>query len=336
MTNFPPEQNNAFAWYGPEMAKQENEWLTIFSPEEIKELEAAANYLLSGTKEFASITTSDYPLPELEPKLLKLREELINGRGFVLLRGMPIEKYTEEQAGIIFYGLGTHLGNARPQNAQGHILGHVRDLGLKSTDPNVRIYQTKERQTFHTDSADVVGLLCLRAAKTGGLSLLVSSTTIFNEMLKQRPDFLSLLFEPIATDRRGEVPPGLLPFFLIPVFSYYMGYLTAIYQRQYIDSAQRFPDAPRLTQKHLEALSMFDNLANSNRLNFSMKLEPGDIQFVYNHTILHDRTAFEDWEEVDRKRHLLRLWLSIPGDRPLPSIFASRFGTVEQGKRGGV
>ena len=236
----------------------------------------------------------------------------------------------------MFCGVGSHLGLARSQNAKGHLLGHVRDVGLNSNDPNVRIYQTHERQTFHTDSCDVVGLLCLATAKFGGLSLLVSSSTIFNEMRKRRPELLALLLGPIATDRRGEVPAGMLPYYLIPVFNYYEGYLTAIYQRQYIDSAQRFPDAPRLTPAHVEALNLFDELANSPELHFSMKLERGDMQFVYNHTLLHDRTGFEDWPEPARRRHLLRLWLSVPGDRPLPKIFASKFGSVTIGDRGGI
>ena len=156
------------------------------------------------------------------------------------------------------------------------------------------------------------------------------------EMLKRQPDLLKLLMGPIATDRRGETPTGMLPYYLIPAFNYYEGYLTAIYHRQYIDSAQRFPDAPRLTPAHVEALNLFDELANSADLNLSMELKKGDMQFVYNHTLLHDRTAFEDWPDPDQKRHLLRLWLSLPGDRPLPEIFVSKFGSIEIGNRGGI
>jgi hypothetical protein len=334
----PPEQKNAAAWYGPDWVAREDEWLTFFSTDEIAELEAAAEQWDSNNKtgNIETIIVRDFNLPLLKPKLSELREELIHGRSFALLRGLPTQNYTEREAAIIFCGLGSHLGLARPQNAQGHLLGHVRDMGMTSKDLNVRIYQTKERQTFHTDSTDVVGLLCLSTAKTGGLSLLVSSNTIFNEMRKRRPDLLPLLMSSIATDRRGEIPKGMLPYYLIPVFNYYEGYLTAIYQRQYIDSAQRFPDAPRLTLQHVEALDLFDELANSPQLHFSMKLEKGDMQFVYNHTLLHDRTGFEDWPDPARKRHLLRLWLSIPGDRPLPEIFASKFGSVEIGNRGGI
>ena len=334
----PPEQNNASTWYGPYWMGRENEWIMELSPNEITELDAAGERWDSShrTGDIETIIVNDFNLPTLGPKLLELRDELIHGRGFALLRGLFTTNYTEREAAIIFCGLGSHLGLARPQNAKGHLLGHVRDMGMTSNDPNVRIYQTKERQTFHTDSTDVVGLLCLSTAKSGGLSLLVSSNTIFNEMRKLRPDLLPFLMGPIATDRRGEIPPGMLPYYLIPVFNYYEGYLTAIYQRQYIESAQRFPDAPRLTPEHIDALNLFDELANEPKLNFSMKLETGDMQFVYNHTLLHDRTGFEDWPEPDKKRHLLRLWLSIPGDRPLPDIFAEKFGSAEIGNRGGI
>lgn len=332
----PPIQTGLANWYGPDMARREKEWLWVLSTEEIGAIEAAAAPLLATNSEIGSIVAADFELPALGAKLKVLREELIKGKGFALLRGLPVETYTEREIAIIFYGIGAHLGNARSQNAQGHILGHVRNMGMDSSDPNVRIYQTKERQTFHTDSCDVVGLLCLQPAKKGGRSLLVSSDTVFNEMHKRRPDLLELLLQPIATDRRGEVPAGMLPYLLIPVFSYYDNKVTPFYQRQYIDSAQRFEEAPRLTTRHVEALDLFDELCNDPTLNFSMMLQKGDMQFVYNHAMLHDRTSFEDWEALEKRRHLLRLWLSIPGDRALPPIFATRYGSVEVGNRGGV
>jgi hypothetical protein len=269
-------------------------------------------------------------------KLEALSEQLTNGVGFALLRRIPVERYDTEVVANMFCGIGAHLGNARMQNAKGHVLGHVRDLDMRSDAPDVRIYQTNERQTFHTDSCDVVGLICLKKAKRGGESLLVSAVTIYNEMFDLRPDLVKLLFDPIATDRRGEVPDGMQPFFSIPVFSWYESNLSVMYQRQYIDSAQRFENALKLTPKHVEALDLFDQLANDPRLNLSMQLEPGDLQFVYNHGLLHDRTGFEDWPEPEDRRHLLRLWLSVPNDRPLPAVFAERFGDIEPGNRGGI
>ena len=252
------------------------------------------------------------------------------------MRGLPIKKYSQAFAATIFCGIGAHIGSARSQNADGHILGHVRDIGADANDPNSRIYQTCERQTFHTDSADVVGLLCIREAREGGKSLLVSAETIYNRMKQERPDLLEKLFDPIATDRRGEIPNGAKPYMEIPVLSWHNGYLTVFYQRQYIDSAQRFEGAMRLSPEHVEALDMFDALANNPELCFGMQLQPGDMQFVYNHSQLHDRTGFLDWPDPSQRRHLMRLWLSIEGDRPLPESFKERYGTIEVGNRGGI
>ena len=314
-----------------------DEWLMPLAPADVREIEQAVKSLIAGDADIAAISAADFPLPSLAPKLkVRVRDEVLNGRGFLLLRGLPIERWSVREAATAYFGLGAHIGSARSQNAKGHVLGHVQDLGLDAQDPNVRIYQTNARQTFHTDSCDIVALLCLKTARSGGLSALVSSTTIFNEMRRRRPDLLALLLEPIATDRRGEVPPGRKPFFEIPVFNWHAGQLSAIYQRQYIESAQRFADAPRLTPAHREALDLFDALADDPSLNMTMEFKPGDVQFVHNHTILHDRTAFVDWPEPERKRHLLRLWLAASDARELPPVYAQRYGSVTIGDRGGV
>jgi Taurine catabolism dioxygenase TauD, TfdA family len=332
----PPEQTGAAAWYGPEISRRDD-WLMPLEATDVAEVEAATKALVARNADIASIAAHDFPLPSLGPKLrARVDDEVLNGRGFLLLRGLPVERWSMTESATAFFGLGAHLGSARSQNGKGHVLGHVQDLGLDVKDPSVRIYQTHERQTYHTDSCDIVGLLCLKTAKSGGLSALVSSTTIFNEMRRQRPDLLELLFQPLATDRRGEVPEGQKPYFEIPVFNWHKGYLTAIYQRQYIDSAQRFADAPRLTSAQVEALDLFDRLANDPRLHLFMEFKPGDVQLVHNHTMLHDRTGFEDWPEPERRRHLLRLWLAATGGRPLPEIFAQRYGSVAVGDRGGI
>jgi hypothetical protein len=317
-----------------------SEWVTDLSDADVAELERALERFLDGAGDIAqrigSMSASDFPLPTLAPRLGALRAELLQGRGFALLRRLPVERYSLAESAALFMGIGAHVGHARSQNAMGHVLGHVRDLGLSSSDPNVRIYQTRERQTFHTDSCDVVGLLCLREAKKGGDSLLVSALTLFNEMRRTRPDLLARLLRPMAHDRRGEVPAGQKPYFMIPVFSWHGGELTVFYQRQYFDSAQRFEDAPRLTAEDVQALDLFDALANDPRLHLTMRLAPGDVQLVHNHVMLHDRTGFEDHDEPAQRRHLLRLWLAAPGARELPDAFAARYGTLTVGDRGGI
>ena len=331
----PPEVEDRSAWYGAELAKSD-EWIVRLEPAEIAEVERVVDALDRSRAELTRITAAKVPLPALRPRLHELLDEVLNGRGFVLIKGLPVERWSIRQAAIAFLAIGVHLGNLRMQNAGGHLLGHVRDLGRSSDDPNTRIYQTRERQTHHTDSCDVVGLMCLQTAKSGGLSSLASSTTIFNEMRRRRPDLLSVLLQPIETDRRGEVPAGSKPYFDIPIFNYHEGLVSAIYQRQYIESARRFPDVAPLTTLQIEALDLLDQLANDPTLNLTMQLQPGDIQLVHNHTILHDRTAFEDYPQPERKRHLLRLWLAPVGARRLPDVYAARFGSTTPGDRGGV
>lgn len=327
------------AWYGPEIAARGG-WIETLSAPELDELAAVAQPWLARVERDAralnELTAEDFPLPSLSRRIAGVTRELLYGRGFVLLRGLPVDRWGARLSAVAFYGLGVHIGAPRTQNAQGHLLGHVRDLGLRSDDPNVRIYQTHERQTFHTDSADIVGLLCLQTAKSGGLSALVSSITLYNEMRERRPDLARRLFAPFATDRRGEVPPGGKPYFTIPIFNWHAGALSAIYQRQYVDSAQRFPDAPRLKPADVEALDLLDALTDDPALHLTMALERGDLQFVHNHTLLHDRTAFDDHPEPARRRHLLRLWLAPKSARALPPAFAQRYGTLEPGARGGV
>ena len=333
--DLPPEQTGAAAWAGPEMATRAD-WAEVLTAVEVAEIEATALPWSVEAVDIAVMRAADFPLPRLAPRLARIRADVLTGRGFALLRGLPVQRWPLKLSAAAFYGIGMHLGAPVSQNAAGHVLGHVRDLGLRSDDPAVRIYQTAERQTFHTDSCDIVGLLCLQAAKEGGHSALVSSSTIWNELRRRRPDLARLLLDPIATDRRGEVPPGELPFFTIPVFNWFAGQLSAIYQRQYIDSAQRFADAPRLTAAHVEALDLLDALTNDPALNFLMTLQPGDIQLVHNHTLLHDRTAFVDGPDAARRRHLLRLWLAPADARPLPQVFAQRYGSVVPAARGGV
>lgn len=323
------------AWEGRAL-RNDPSWLSQWSPDEVSELLAAAEQFSTTGQDIGTLRAEDFPLPTLSARLKALAATLLKGRGFEVLRGLPTDGVDIRTLATIFCGIGAHLGRARSQNAAGHILGHVRNVGADPKDPNTRIYQTAARQTFHTDSADVVGLLCLKEAQSGGDSLLVSVQAIANRLAEDCPDLLELLFDPIATDRRGEVPPGALPYMMIPVLSWHAGELTVFYQRQYIESAQRFEDAPRLTDKHIAALDAFDAAANDPDLHLSMRLRPGDMQFVYNHGQLHDRTGFTDWPDADQRRHLLRLWLSMPGDRPLPPVFAERYGSIEIGNRGGI
>lgn len=332
----PGEIDKPAAWIGAELAADPDRWTRAWSADEIAEISEAADRFLEGGREIGRIEAEDFPLPNVGVVLDDLADQLRDGLGFALFTGLPVADFTVEKACAIFCGIGSHLGSARSQNAHGHVLGHVKDVGADPNDANTRIYQTSARQTFHTDSSDVVALLCLNEAREGGDSLLVSTLTLYNQMMRRDPELAAELFRPVATDRRGEVAAGQKPYFEIPVLNWHDGLLTGIYQRQYIESAQRFDDALRLSRRYVEALDLFDAIANDPQVHLRMRLAPGDMQFVYNHTNLHDRTGFLDWPDPARRRHLLRLWLSLPGDRPLPPVFAERYGSTAVGNRGGI
>ena len=323
------------AWYGADMAKS-GEWIYSLSLREIDEIDAALTAVKRMKLQVLDVSRADFALPTLGAALDGIHEELLRGRGFALIRGIPGERYSTADMAMIFWGVGAHLGRAVSQNAKGHVLGHVRDLGYRIDDPGVRTYQTTRRQYYHADSCDIVSLMCLQKARSGGLSTIVSSVTLYNELLARDPALTRVLFEPFCVDRRGEIPPGMKPYYTIPVFNWHEGLLSAYYVRRYIESAQRFDDVPRFAERQLAALNLMDSLADDERLHLKMEFEPGDIQLLHNHQILHDRTAFEDWPEPDRKRHLLRLWLCPPDGRPLPEVFTQRWGSVAIGDRGGI
>ncbi len=322
------------AWMGSDLAAAPECWTRRWTGDQLGELLTLARRHLDD-----DLTTLDLgsEVPEtLRTLAADIRSDLIDGLGFTLLKGYPVGELDRRLEAVGFMILGRLLGTLRSQNAAGHLLGHVKDVGGDLGDPGTRIYQTNERQSFHTDSVDCVGLLCRTTAVSGGRSQLASAETAYRIMTERRPDLAPAMFEPIATDRRGEIPEGADPWFEIPVLSWYEGRLTVLYQRTYIASASRFPDAPRPTARQLEALDVWDEIVNEPEVHLTMDLEPGDIQFVYNHALLHDRTGFVDHPDPAKRRHLLRLWVSLPGDRPLPDVFAQRYGSVVPGDRGGI
>ena len=326
------------AWRGLDMAKREGEWTYTLSETEVQELEEA---MRSTQKiEFLEINKSNFKLPSLGGALGDIKHELLEGRGFVLIRGVPVSNYTLEESARVYWGIGMHLGSPRSQNAKGHLLGHVRNLG-DHLDPfgnpaKARIYQTRDRQLFHSDSSDFVGLLCLQKSKSGGESRIASSIAIHDEMYQRDRILWEEMYKPFWRDRRGEVPPGKIDYYPMAVFHYYMGKLSTIYARDYIESCSRFDELPKLSGNQIAALNMFDDISENPDFQLNMTFEPGDIQFLHNHQILHARAGFEDWPEVERRRHLLRLWLCPENGRPLPRSMLERYLKIDIGDRGGI
>ncbi|MGP1395573.1 MAG: TauD/TfdA family dioxygenase [Inquilinaceae bacterium] len=325
------------AWTGGDLARRPGDWIIHLTPEQIAEIEQAADHALAAGRPPPSMTRDDFPLPRTAGLLASVRSELEDGRGFVLIRGLPAEGYPQPLAEAVFWGVGLHLGTAVPQSRKGDVLGHVRDLGGDIADPHVRGYETRARLLFHTDRCDCVGLMCLRGARSGGASRVVSALSVYNRLAEQRPDLLSELMRPLAADRRGEEPPGAPGWVDMPVFMIENGVFAVRYVRDFFESAQRFAEVPRLTSRQIEALDLFDATAADPDLALDMDFQPGDIQFLNSYVTLHSRTAFVDDPSPDRRRRLLRLWLAMPNSRRLPSPFLGLYDTVEAGAvRGGV
>jgi len=311
-------------WRGADLAN-DTSWIKHLSAEMIAELDSALAEVKRRGLAFPDFSADDFPIRTLKPLLLAIAEELENGRGFSLLRGLPVDRYRDEDIHLINYGIGLHMGEPVRQNARGDLLGlvmHVGDVTKKET----RVYQTNLYLPYHSDPSDVVGLLCVRKAKEGGVSSLISAGAIYNEILQHHPEYLGLYYRPmfyahLDRDLRS------------PLFSYHQGKLSCRYLRQYIELGHEQNHRP-LSQVEIEALDVFDAAMQKPELRLDMMLEPGDLQFANNYAVLHSRTAFEDHEEQDQRRKMYRLWLRMPNARVLSPEFPGRSGFSAAGAEG--
>jgi len=288
--------------------EHESSWSFELASEQVDELGRAAARAQAAGSPMEVLTPEQFPIPGLVDSIATSRRQLQTGLGVVRLRGLPVEAWGDDLSSWAYWGLGHHLGTPGAQNPAGEILGHVTDYGEEGSQPNVRRYRTAGNIDMHCDAADVVGLLCLRPAAEGGQSRIASSVTIFNELARRRPDLVTRLFEPFAVDRRDEQGPGEPPMFFIPPATY-DGSLRTFWHSEYFRSAPRHDEVPDFTARELDLLDTFDAIAAEPGVHFDMTLEPGDLQLISNHTVVHARTAYID--NPASPRHLLRLWLSL-------------------------
>lgn len=328
-----PAVDSPSVWRGTELQKRED-WIHHVTADEIAELERCADKLIADGRHVPDFGKDDFPLPGFGGVLGRIRENVVNGLGVHVLRGLPVDRWSREQCAVTYWGIGAHIGEAVTQNAYGHVLGHVKDIGVDVDDVNNRGHRSRAALSYHNDiGGEIIGLFCLNPSKSGGLSSVVSAGALYNEMLERRPDLLAELLQPMYLDRRGEVPEGWNPYYRLPVFSRHEGRLIVCFVRRFVESAQRFPELPRLTQAQWDALDMLRDLAADPAFSLDITFDPGDIQFVNNLTTMHSRTGYEDYPEPERKRHLLRLWLAVPGGWPLPQAFYDRYGASTPGGR---
>jgi NTP pyrophosphatase (non-canonical NTP hydrolase) len=322
-----------FAWKGADL-EQSTDWIRRFSAAELGEIDEALRGVQRRRLEWLDVTREDFPLPTFALALAKIAQALETGQGIVLLRGLPTT-YTTDELRLVYWGIGTHLGMAVSQGGRGELLGIVEDEGKALEKTKIRGSKTARQLPFHGDRCDVVGLLCVRKAKSGGISRIVSAAEIHNEILRRRPDLIDVFYADWYNSWQCDKQPGEARAYPKPIFGFCDGHFTGMFSPAYIKFAQDFPEVPRLTAAQIEALDLYGDLSEELALN--MAFEPGDIQLLNNHLTYHARTRYDDYEEKEKKRLLLRLWLAVPGSRPLPPGYELLFGSIEAGAtRGGV
>ena len=335
------------AWLGPDLAAA-TDWIRPVSAAAIAECDAALAGLRRRRLTWPDFGREDFPLPTFARELAGVLDELENGRGVVLLRGVPVDRYAGEELKNLSWGLGSHLGHIRCQNARGELIGEARDeiarYGEVREGPAVdavlgRSSRSKARSSgplrFHTDRCDVVSLLCVRPARAGGLSKVVSAVSVAEAIRARRPDLHALLFGDYWRSRQGEEDGGEQQVYALPVFAEHAGKFTTQYSRTFVEAAQKLPEVPRMSAAQDEALDLHAALCEE--LSFIMEFRPGDLQLLNNHVVYHARTAYEDAPGPDHDRLLLRLWLAPRNSRALPPGFEVLWGTTAAGApRGGI
>lgn len=323
MTSDPRVLEPQCEWTSTDVA-DEQIWTEELDQTELAELDAALRHALTRSRDVLELGRDDFPLPTLRHRLARIEHDLIDGRGFVRLRGVDRAAYTQEEMEVLYWGIGSHLGLPWAQNKHGHVLGDVVDQHKAVDDPTARGNELGGiALPFHCDGSDLVGLLCLENGRAGGLSAVASSVRIHNLLVREHPDLAAALYDELPYDFRGEEPPGGEPYYLVPVFTEWDGRLFVRCIPPYIWASQRHPEAPRLTSLQRTALQAVVELADDPANHVLMELRPGDMQFINNYHVLHGRTAYEDDRTTGKVRHLKRLWLETTALTSRPPHFAN-------------
>jgi hypothetical protein len=321
------------AWTAAEL-EGSTDWWHIFSEAELGEIHAALEHARAADPrlDVARLTSDEFPLPTVAGLVEAIRRQLVGGKGVMICAGFPVGRYTLPELRAIWWGLSQHIGSPVAQSWRGDVLGDVRDFGTGIEGRAGRGYTSNAELRFHSDQADVTALFVLRRAKQGGESRWASSVAVHNEIARRRPDLLEVLYEPFTVSWQANEPPGERPWYEMPVYGRANDDVACAYVGSNILWAAKNCGAPPLAPQQVEAVEYLAQVAAEPVFWVERALDVGSMSFVHNHTAFHMRTAFEDFDEPDRKRHLLRTWLSLPNSRQLPASFATLFRDI----RGGV
>ncbi len=313
------------SWLGPDHQRSD-EWILELELTHRQELLGALGAAEVAGLDFLEMTRESFPLPTTGPLLVSMLDDLLEGRGFVLLRGVPIEGLSERQIELLYWGMGLHIGVSLPQGVEGtELFAHVRDEGVDRTSNygGGLLNRHSGALPFHTDTSDIVGLLCIHPAMRGGTSTIVSAVAVHDEIIRRRPDLAAVMYEPWWFDRkRGDGPDS---FARCPIYAVNgAGRLFAFYGPDLYKYAQRGEHVPNLSDQQWEAMALIDEINGSPEYQLHMDFQPGEIQLINNYAVMHSRTAYEDHPDPALKRDLIRLWLTLDQDLDIPEEFNER------------
>jgi hypothetical protein len=324
MENVMQRVDHPSAWR-PQNLHSDRSWILELDDRDRDELRAALFQLRNSGTAPEAVSVSDFALPRVALKLRRIFEEIEHGRGIAMLRGFPVSDQSLDDISAMFLGLGSHMGTRLSQTAEGIIVGHVSNLGYAYGKENVRGYYTRAKLQFHTDNADIVGLLCVRRAKSGGLSSVTSTISIWNEMVEHHSEELAQCLAGFHHSLKGENMPGVAPVtpHRVPVFAWRGGVLSSCFNTSYIEQGATLRGL-ELTPLERRTIDLINALAARDDLRLDFMSEPGDIQFINDHTTIHSRTEFVDDDDPALKRLMLRLWLKTPQGRLMADEMADR------------
>lgn len=328
-------------WKGGDFAGT-NDWIVPLTPKDVRELDDALSAATGKHIPIQQITADDFPLPSLGTRLEALADEIETGRGFGVLRGIPVQTYSEENCKIVSWGLCSYFGALIPQSRQGDWINPVIDLSdiTSTTRPELEhIIKRGQLRTnhaggeldFHTDTTDIFALFCLRNAKSGGASRLVSIGTIHNRIQAENRDYLRALYDGYyymsqAVDNEGGAPR--VSSRRVPVFTRKGDTVQGYYISQVVQRAIDHGNV-RYSRIEDEAREEIQRVANAPGVAHEFMLEPGDLLVVNNRAVMHARWDYEDFSELDRRRHLFRLWMATTPEMKATTFRApsDRFST---------
>ncbi len=324
------------SWRVEDLVRDQS-WIFIIGDSERRQLEESTKKVFDPDRPLFEYKKHDFDLGPGIETIAMAAQRAHFGYGLTLVKGLPRDRMTRREFQLMIWAFGLHLGVARPQGKNSQYISEVQATGMNYRSAGGRGYNSNARLDFHCDGCDLVALACFNKAKIGGKSMISSSVSAWQILLLERPDLAEIARHDFFFSRNQEEAPDEAPYYAQPLFDFEDGHLFAKWNRNRVRTAQGIKGVPKLTAAQHECTNIIDEILRRRDLMYTTWLEPGDLQFINNHRILHSRTTFEDYEEPDRKRLLFRLWIAPPDSVRLPVSWANFFGSIEPGTvRGGI